>query len=123
MLQALPLTWAARLWTRGFGALVYLLDVRHRRVAIRNLAMCFGAEKSPEEIRALARENFKRIGENFVAAIKMVSLDRDRIEARLELVGAEKLAVHARARPSQAKASSWPLDTLGTSSFLRNWGA
>src|SRR5258708_4830195 len=98
MLRILPLTWAAR-FGRGMGSLIYLCDARHRRVAQRNLTMCFGAEKSPAEIRALARENFKRIGENFVAAIKLTSLNQARFEERVELVGEEKLLAESLARP------------------------
>jgi KDO2-lipid IV(A) lauroyltransferase len=98
VLRALPLTWAAG-FGRFMGGLVYLLDARHRRVAQRNLTMCFGAEKSPEEIRALARENFKRIGENFVAAINLSARDQARIEGRVELVGEEKLLAHTVAHP------------------------
>ena len=44
LLQALPLTWVARLGRAG-GALAYWLDARHRRVALKNLTMCFGARK------------------------------------------------------------------------------
>ena len=69
VIQALPLTFVARLGRAG-GGLAFWLDARHRRVALKNLAMCFGHEKSPEEIRALARENFRRIGENYACAIK-----------------------------------------------------
>ena len=53
-LQALPLTWTARLGQLS-GGLAYWIDARHRRVALRNLTMCFGGEKSPAELRALAR--------------------------------------------------------------------
>ena len=69
VIQALPLTFVARLGRAG-GGLAYRLDARHRRVALKNLAMCFGDEKSPDEIRAIARENFRRIGENYACAIK-----------------------------------------------------
>ena len=69
ILQALPLTLVARLGRAG-GGLAFRLDARHRRVALKNLAMCFGREKSPAEIHALARENFRRIGENFASAVK-----------------------------------------------------
>ena len=72
-IQALPLTWVARLGRAG-GALAYWLDARHRRVALHNLTMCFGGEKSPAEIRALARENFRRIGENFACAVKTAAM-------------------------------------------------
>jgi lauroyl/myristoyl acyltransferase len=72
-LQALPLVWVARLGRAG-GALAYWFDGRHRRVALDNLTLCFGREKSPEEIRALARENFRRIGENFAGAVKTAAM-------------------------------------------------
>jgi lauroyl/myristoyl acyltransferase len=72
-LQALPLVWVARLGRAG-GALAFWLDGRHRRVALDNLALCFGREKSPEEIHALARENFRRIGENFAGAVKTAAM-------------------------------------------------
>ena len=90
LFQALPMTWATRLG-RCIGFLFYYLDGRHRRVACRNLTMCFGAEKSPAEIRALARENFRRIGENFICAIKSSSMDPVRLKNHIEIIGAEKL--------------------------------
>jgi lauroyl/myristoyl acyltransferase len=72
-LQALPLVWVARLGRAG-GALAFWFDGRHRRVALDNLTLCFGREKSPEEIRDLARENFRRIGENFAGAVKTAAM-------------------------------------------------
>ena len=72
-LQALPLIAVARLG-RALGALAFRLDGRHRRVALDNLARCFGTEKSPAEIRALAQENFRRIGENYCSAIKTAAM-------------------------------------------------
>ncbi len=54
LIQALPLTWVALLGRWG-GGLAYWLDKRHRRVALRNLTMCFAREKSRAEIRALAQ--------------------------------------------------------------------
>lgn len=88
MLQSLPLNIVARLGRAG-GALAYLVDGRHRRVATRNLAMCFG-EKSAAEITLLARENFRRIGENFACAVKTAALTPEELQARFELVDAGK---------------------------------
>ncbi len=85
LLQALPLTLVARLGRAG-GGLAYWLDARHRRVALKNLTMCFGNEKSPEEIRALARENFRRIGENFASAIRTAAMTFDELRPHLEFV-------------------------------------
>jgi KDO2-lipid IV(A) lauroyltransferase len=85
LVQALPLRWAARLG-RAVGGLVYWLDARHRRVARRNLDLCFGGEKSPAEIRALARENFRRIGENFTCAVKTAAMSLDEMRPHVEFV-------------------------------------
>jgi KDO2-lipid IV(A) lauroyltransferase len=87
-LQALPLGAVAWLG-RAFGAVAYVLDGRHRKVAQRNIAECF-PEKSAVEVRALARENFRRIGESFACAVKTASLDDAGIRAVTEFVGAEK---------------------------------
>jgi lauroyl/myristoyl acyltransferase len=90
LLQALPLTVVARLGRAG-GGLAYWLDARHRRVALKNLTMCFGTEKSPDEIRALARENFRCIGENFVSAVKTAAMTFDELRPHLEFAHTERL--------------------------------
>ena len=85
LLQALPLTWVARLGRIG-GALAYWLDGRHRRRAISNLTMCFSGEKSADELRALARENFRRIGENYACAIKTAAMSLEQLRPHVEFV-------------------------------------
>jgi KDO2-lipid IV(A) lauroyltransferase len=90
LVQALPLTWVARLG-RASGALVYRLDKRHRRVALANLTLCFGNEKSSAEIRELAKENFRRIGENYASAIKTFGMSFDRLRPHIEYTGGERL--------------------------------
>src|SRR5437667_12669099 len=82
LVQRLPLAWVARLGRAG-GALAYWLDARHRRVALANLRMCFGQEKQPGEIRSLARENFRRIGENFACAIKTAAMSPEDLRAHV----------------------------------------
>src|ERR1051325_10559565 len=88
-LQALPLRWVARLG-RGAGAVAYGLDARHRRVVQRNLALCFGLELSPEQIRAGARENLRRLGENYCCAVKTAAMRWDELKDYVEFTGAEK---------------------------------
>lgn len=92
-LQALPLPVVARLGRAG-GALAFWLDVRHRRVALRNLSLCLGARKSPAELRALAFENFKRIGENYACAVKTAAMSWEKLRPYCEFAGAEKLLAH-----------------------------
>lgn len=86
LVQALPLRTVARMG-RFAGGLVYWIDARHRRVALRNLTMCFGKEKSAAEIRAIARENFRRIGENFASAAKTASMTSDELKPHVEFAG------------------------------------
>lgn len=93
LLQALPLRGVARLGRTG-GAMVFHLDARHRRVALKNLTMCFGGEMSPAEIQALARENFRRLGENYACAIKTAAMTPEQLRPHFEFIGAEKILPH-----------------------------
>ena len=87
LLQALPLRWVARLG-RGIGELIFWLDGRHRRMAIGNLTRCFASEKSAAEIRALAHENFRRIGENYCCGIKTSAMSPAQLKKVLSITGA-----------------------------------
>ena len=93
VLQALPLVWVARLGRTG-GALAFWLDGRHRRVALNNLTLCFGKEKSPDEIRALAKENFRRIGENYASAVKTAAMTPWQMLPHFDLTLARSILPH-----------------------------
>ncbi|MCX8156934.1 MAG: hypothetical protein N3J91_10900 [Verrucomicrobiae bacterium] len=97
LLQALPLRWVARLG-RFCGGLVYGLDARHRRMARRNLAAAF-PELSAREVRALARENFQRIGENFACAVKTAAMPDEALAAHLEFGGVGELPAVLQQQP------------------------
>jgi KDO2-lipid IV(A) lauroyltransferase len=92
-LQALPLVWVARLG-RAVGALAFWLDGRHRNVALKNLTLCFGREKSVEEIHAIARENFRRIGENFASAVKTATMTPWQMLPHFDLTLAKYILPH-----------------------------
>ncbi len=100
-IQLLPLVWVARLGRAG-GALAYGVDARHRRVALRNLTRCFAREKSAEEIRAMARENFRRIGENFASAIKTASMTRDQLAPHFEITGGTAVLSQLTGSPARS---------------------
>lgn len=89
-LQALPLRGVARLGRAG-GGLAYWLDKRHRKVAIENLTHCFGDSMSREQIREIAKENFRRLGENYACGIKTAAMTWEELQPHCEFVGAEKL--------------------------------
>ena len=89
-LQLLPLNVVARLGRAG-GALAFHLDRRHRRVVWDNLTMCFGNEKSPDEIIQIARETFCRLGENYLCAIKTSAMTAAQLKPHVEFTGIDRL--------------------------------
>ena len=89
LVQTLPLPWVARLG-RTLGALAWALDARHRRVVRANLALAFGTEKSATEREAIARENFRRIGESWLCAVKTATMSQEQLRPHLEFVGTER---------------------------------
>ncbi|RME69064.1 MAG: hypothetical protein D6781_09480, partial [Verrucomicrobia bacterium] len=90
-LRMLPLPVVGRIG-RAFGQLAWWLDRRHRRVALTNLAAVFGREKTAKELRRIAAENFRRIGESYACGIWVAGRDLAEVADRVEIVGAEKLA-------------------------------
>lgn len=102
LLQTLPLRGVARIGRAG-GAVAFWLDGRHRRVAIRNLTMCFGSEKSPDEIRAIAKENFRRLGENYLSAIKTAAMTAEELRPHYSFLGAEKILPHGSTGGPQSR--------------------
>lgn len=104
LVQVLPLTWAARLGRAG-GGVAYWLDTRHRKVTLGNLHMCFGAEMSAAQLRALARENFRRIGENFVCAVKTAAMSLEEIKPHVEFSAPTLTADDPARRPGRVVAA------------------
>jgi KDO2-lipid IV(A) lauroyltransferase len=93
IIQALPLKFVVRLGRAG-GVLAFWLDARHRRVALQNLQMCFGTEKPPAEIRAIAKENFRRLGENYCGAIKTAAMTPWQMLPHFDLTLSGKILPH-----------------------------
>ena len=89
-IQLLPLPVVAWLG-RGAGALAYRVDARHRRVVLDNMTACFGREKSAVEIQTLARENFRRICENYLSAIKTAAMTAAELKPYVEFTGLDRL--------------------------------
>jgi lauroyl/myristoyl acyltransferase len=90
VIQSLPLPLVARIGRAG-GALAFRLDGRHRRVALENLRMCYGGEMSEKEITALAKENFRRLGENYCSAVKTAAMSPKQLGRHVEFVRPEQL--------------------------------
>ena len=90
MVQLLPLKWVARMGRLG-GEFLFWIDGRHRKVALKNLTLCFQATKSPREIRALAKENFRRIGEVYCCAVKAAGMSEEAMRKVMDVTGAQSL--------------------------------
>ena len=98
VIQLFSLPVVARLG-RLLGRLAFRLDARHRRVVLENLTLCFGQEKSPPEIFELARENFSRIGENYLCAIKTSAMTAAELKPHVTFAGIERLPQKAGDAP------------------------
>ncbi len=75
---------------RWGGRLGYLLDARHRRVALQNLELVY-PEWSPAERQKVAKQSFENIGTAAVELGTSSDLDRESYLARLDIEGWEHL--------------------------------
>ena len=100
LIQSLPLQWTARLGRAG-GWVAWCLDRRHRTVALRNLTQCLGNEKTPSEIRSIARENMMRIGEAFACGIKTSSMSLAQLKRHMRFVNMDRLARKVASAPER----------------------
>ena len=66
-----------------------MVDRRHRRVALENLERVFGKEFDEAQRFAIAKENFRRLGENYACTVKTPFMPREAVEARLEWSGVD----------------------------------
>jgi len=90
LIQSLPLRAVARMG-RGLGAVAWHLDRRHRRVTLANLDIALGDRLANDDRRRVAREHFRRLGENYACAIKTASMSNEELRPHLALAGLEGL--------------------------------
>ena len=95
IVQCLPL-YGVALVGRAGGFLFYYLDARHRRVAVNNLLACLSNSYSKKEILSLARENFCRIGEAYLSALKTAAIPEEKMGPVLSIKGEENLNLAVR---------------------------
>lgn len=87
-ISLMPILAVYRLGT-ALGALAHWVLVPYRRLAVANMTLAFGEEKTPREIRRLAREHFARMGANFLCSIKLSQMTKEEVPRRIEVEGAE----------------------------------
>lgn len=89
-LRALPLP-VGRAIGCGLGSLLYLTLGRYRRVAHKNLALVYGAEKSEAERTRMAKAVFRHFGEMAAEFIKLPQLSREQLDTLITVKGEENL--------------------------------
>jgi Kdo2-lipid IVA lauroyltransferase/acyltransferase len=70
----------------ALGSLLYRVAGSRRRVALRNLALCF-PDRSPSERETLAREHFRWLGRSFVERGLLWHASRERLDRLIEVEG------------------------------------
>jgi len=94
IIGALPIELGFRLGGM-FGLLGYYLAPPYRRLVLHNLGIAFGREKTPEELREIARQHFIHLGANLFASLKLPRLSRAEIESRVVVEGLETIRAGA----------------------------
>jgi KDO2-lipid IV(A) lauroyltransferase len=79
------------LWVgRQLGNVVYYLDLEHRKVAIQNLQIAFGQEKSKAEMRSIAKKNFQNLGMMAVEFFRIPGMDTETYKKKVEMEGVDE---------------------------------
>lgn len=85
-----PLAFIDRMGT-AIGFLFYYLSPHYRALAIRNLRIAYGAEKTAQEIQKLARATCQRTIANFLGTLKTTILPTEDVKQHATLQGDEHL--------------------------------
>ena len=116
LLHCLPLSVQAGLG-RGLGRLLYPLAHARRRIALRNISLCF-AEQTAAEHEALAREHFQWLGRSILERGLLWYASPERLRRLIHIEGDVKLAERSE-RPVMWLAPHFmALDVAGASVLL-----
>ena len=79
------------LWMgRQIGNAAYYLDWEHRNVALQNLRIAFGQEKSEEERRSIAKRNFQHMGMMLIEFFRILGMDTETYKKKVSVEGVEE---------------------------------
>jgi lipopolysaccharide heptosyltransferase II len=76
---------------QALGFCAWLVSGKYRRLAERNIAIAFADEKTPKQIRALARRHFRRLGANLLCSVKLTAIPPEKILQRVEVQNIEAM--------------------------------
>ena len=67
-----------------FGFCAWIILGKYRRLALRNISIAFGNEKSPRQLRRLVRGHFQRLGANLLCSVKLTGMPLEKMATRIE---------------------------------------
>jgi KDO2-lipid IV(A) lauroyltransferase len=107
-----------KVWLRAIGSLgtiAYYVASRSRRLTIRHLTMVYGKEKSPREIKVIAKQVFRFIGMNGADLLRGFRITNQK---DYEKVMITKGAEHAEAARAKGKGVMFLTAHIGAFEFL-----
>ena len=79
------------------GFCAWLGSGKYRSLAQRNVAIAFGNEMSPRELRRLVRRHFQRLGANLLCSAKLTTMPPEQILRRVKIENIDAMAREFRA--------------------------
>ncbi len=79
------------------GLCAWFILPGYRRLSQRNVAIAFGSEKSPAELRCLVRRHFQQLGANFLCSVKLSTMPAEKILRRVTVENIEAMDRRFRA--------------------------
>ncbi len=74
-----------------FGGCAFYLLPKYRDVAVDNLTHAFGSEKTPSEIRRIARKVFENLGRNAAELINFPKINKGNIDRFIKIEGIDNV--------------------------------
>jgi len=81
----------------ALGLAWYALDAKHRRIALSNLRIAFGKEKSSQQIERLSRASFQNACLNFAEFCQLMAIEPATVRSMVETKGYDNF-LRARAK-------------------------
>jgi KDO2-lipid IV(A) lauroyltransferase len=79
------------LWVgRQMGNVAYYVDWEHRNVALQNLRIAFGQDKSEEERQSIAKRNFQHMGMMVIEFFRILGMDAETYKRKVSVEGLEE---------------------------------
>ncbi|MCC6759229.1 MAG: mitochondrial fission ELM1 family protein [Candidatus Omnitrophica bacterium] len=76
---------------KGIGAVAYHVDVKHRKVVYANLRTAFAKSKTPQQLKAIAKQTFANYGQNLVELFRFPIMDEEKFNHFVKLEGREHI--------------------------------